>query len=213
MTKVKICGLRRVEDINAVNSALPDYIGFVFAPSRRRLDERAAAMLKERLDRRIRAVGVFADQEIGTISGLYRNGVIDMAQLHGGEDAGYIAKLKGRCDCPVIKAVGIGDTLPPLPEGPEYLLFDTLSAERGGTGRVFDWSIIQDIAGRPYFLAGGLTPDNVSGAIKKLAPFCVDVSGGVETGGIKDAGRIHEFVRTVRGRGSCVKSGAGKLGI
>jgi phosphoribosylanthranilate isomerase len=198
MSKVKICGLGRIEDITAVNSALPDYIGLVFANSRRRIDETTAAVLKERLDARITAVGVFADQDIETIAGLYHRGVIDMAQLHGDEDDGYIARLKERSGCPVIKAVGIGGLLPPLPLNADYLLFDTLSAQRGGTGIAFDWSVLKDFDGPPFFLAGGLTAQNVCAAVKALAPFCVDVSSGVETNGAKDADKIHEFARAAR---------------
>ena len=198
MSKVKICGLRRMEDIAAVNNALPDYIGFVFAPSRRRVDERTASMLKERLDTRIMTVGVFVNEKAEAVADLHRSGVIDLVQLHGDEDAGYIARLKGLCDCPVIKAIGIGHELPLLAYEPDYLLFDTLSEQRGGTGKVFDWGILNGFEGRPYFLAGGLTAANVAEAIKLLSPFCLDVSGGVETNGLKDMNKINEFVRLAK---------------
>jgi len=198
MSKVKICGLSRMEDITVVNDALPDYIGFVFAKSRRRIDERTASMLKEQLDTRIKAVGVFVNEKSEVITGLYRNGVIDLAQLHGDEDARYIARLKDCCDCPIIKAVGVGNELPPLPNDPDYLLFDTLSEQRGGTGKVFNWSVLKDSNCLPYFLAGGLTASNVVEAIALLSPFCVDVSGGVETNGLKDTCKIKEFIKLVK---------------
>jgi len=199
MTKVKICGLSRPEDIDAVNRALPDYIGFVFCESRRRVDETTAAGLRERLDDRIRAVGVFVNEDIGFIAGLSRRGVIDLAQLHGDEDEAYIRRLREACGCRVIKTVGVSSALPPLPNGPDYLLFDTASPQRGGAGRVFDWSVLQDYRGLPYFLAGGLTVERVAGAVRTLAPFCVDVSSGVETDGKKDGGKIDAFVSLVRG--------------
>jgi len=199
MSRVKICGLSREEDIRIVNRVLPDFIGFVFAPSRRQVDLLAAAALKKKLDPRIEAVGVFVNEDIESIAEIYRNKIIDLAQLHGDEDEAYIAKLKICCGCPVIKAVGVGNVLPPLPESADYLLFDTLSEQRGGTGRLFDWDVLKNYAGLPYFLSGGLGVHNVSGAIKTLSPFCVDVSSGVEEDGVKNEKKIDDFVRLVRG--------------
>ena len=198
MSKVKICGLRRVEDIDAVNHALPDYIGFVFAPSKRRIDIETAAMLKERLDNRIKVAGVFVNEEIGIISKMVQDGIIDLIQLHGDEDDSYIKRLKAMCACPVIKSVGVGGALPVLPKAADYLLFDTLSAQRGGTGEKFDWHILANHRGAPYFLAGGLTCENVSEALSRLNPFCVDVSSGVEIDGFKDPEKIDKFVQIVR---------------
>ena len=198
MSKVKICGLSRTEDVDAVNRALPDYAGFVFAPSSRRVDTGKAALLKGMLDARIEAVGVFVNESIDAIAELYSNKVIDMVQLHGDEDDAYIRTLKSRCGCRVIKAVHVGDTLPDLPGSPDYIMFDTASARRGGMGRTFDWDVVRGYAGLPYFLAGGLTASLVRGAINLLSPYCVDVSSGVETDGKKDAEKIAEFVRVVR---------------
>ncbi|MDR0294529.1 MAG: phosphoribosylanthranilate isomerase [Oscillospiraceae bacterium] len=192
MTKVKICGLSRREDIDAVNRALPDYIGFVFAPSRRRVDAETAAALKERLDGRIKTVGVFAGQDIETVAELCRNGVIDWIQLHGGEDGAYIRRLRDRADVPIIKAVPV-TTAAIWPDGADYALFD---GPRGGGGETFDWTLLQG-TDRPYFLAGGLHAGNVRAALKRK-PYAVDVSGGVETGGVKDAAKIDAFVRLVR---------------
>ena len=198
MCKVKICGLSRKEDIDAVNRVLPDYIGFVFAPSRRRVDEGTAAALRERLDGRIQSVGVFVNRDIEFVAGLYRKGVINLAQLHGDENGEYVKRLKEMCGCPVIKSVGIGGALPVLPEEPDYLLFDALSAQRGGTGEAFDWNVIKGYKTKPYFLAGGLTIENLTGALKFLNPYCVDVSSGVETDGVKDPGKIENFIQIAR---------------
>ena len=200
MTKVKICGLSREEDIRIVNRILPDFIGFVFAPSRRQVDILTAVTLKKKLDPRIEVVGVFVNEDIESIAQIYRNKIIDLAQLHGDEDDAYIAKLKAKCGggCPVIKAVSVGSVLPLLPDGADYLLFDTLSEQRGGTGQTFDWSLLTNYAGLPYFLAGGLDVFNATEAIKKLSPYCVDVSSGVETDGIKNEKKIDDFVRLVR---------------
>ncbi|MCL2112208.1 MAG: phosphoribosylanthranilate isomerase [Clostridiales bacterium] len=200
-TKIKICGVSRKADIDAVNHALPDFVGFVFAPSRRRVDIQTAATLKAALDPRIKSIGVFVNEDIDTVVDIYRSGIIDMAQLHGDEDNAYMKQFRELCDCCIIKAVGIGETLPTLPETPDYLLFDTLSSERGGVGRAFDWDVLKDYSGLPYFLAGGLDVGNVQGALKTLSPFCVDVSSGVETDGVKDANKIEDFVRIVRRNG------------
>jgi len=198
MSKVKICGLSRAEDIEAVNAALPDYAGFVFAESRRHVDERTAAKLRGDLDSRIGAVGVFVNEDIEKVTRLFEKGIIDIAQLHGDEDEDYIRTLKESCGCRVIKTVSMENIMPDIPKGPDYLLFDTLSAERGGTGRTFDWHIIKGFDKKPYFLAGGLNAANVREAIGLLSPYCVDVSGGVETYGVKDAAKIKEFVNIVR---------------
>ena len=207
---IKICGLSRPEDIDAVNRALPDYIGFVFAPSRRRVDIETAAALKKRLDARINTVGVFVNESVDTVVELFHNGVIDLAQLHGDEDAGYIRRLKNACGCKIIKAIGIDSSLNSLPPQlqrrqasvasmPDYYLFDTVSGNRGGSGEVFDWTILKEYRGIPYFLAGGLSARNVAEAIRVISPYCVDVSSGVETDGKKDTVKIDAFVHLVRG--------------
>ena len=198
MSKVKICGLSRMEDITAVNRALPDYIGFVFAQSHRRLDLNKAAALKKNLAPSIKAVGVFVNERISVVSQIYRRGIINMVQLHGDEDDEYIGQLKNVCGCPIIKAIGVGAVLPTLSVVPDYLLFDTLSTQRGGIGKSFDWNVLKEYHGLPYFLAGGLSIDNVADAIGLLSPFCVDVSSGVETDGFKDAIKISKFVNTAR---------------
>ncbi|AIZ55958.1 N-(5'-phosphoribosyl)anthranilate isomerase [Candidatus Methanoplasma termitum] len=198
MSKVKICGLSRPEDIEAANSVLPDYIGFVFAESRRQIDEKKAKSLKGKLDGRIEAVGVFVNEDAEKVSKLYKNGTIDMVQLHGDEDSEYIKQLKEDCGCRVIKSIPIGGSIPPIPKGSDYLLFDNLSAQRGGSGKTFDWHILKGFDTMPYFLAGGLNSSNVWEAVRTLSPYCMDVSGGVETGGVKDPAKIKEFVKLVR---------------
>jgi phosphoribosylanthranilate isomerase len=199
MSKIKICGLSREEDIYAVNRAMPDYIGFVFAPSRRQVSIGQAAKLKKILDRRIKAVGVFVNENMDTVLNLIKEGVIDIAQLHGDEGSQYIKAVKSSCGCKVIKSVSVGESLPELPESADYLLFDTLSGQLGGAGKIFDWGKLKNVAPGPYFLAGGLSCENVLNAINLLNPYCVDVSSGVETDGKKDAEKIFGFIRLVRG--------------
>lgn len=208
-TKIKICGLTRKQDIEYVNEALPDFIGFVFAKSRRQVSAETAAELKSLLDVRIKSVGVFVNEDISFICGLSSKGVIDYIQLHGDEDCKYIEALKEQlrksdCSTPIIKAVRVKDagSLHMLQEfNSDFFLLDTYSdKEYGGTGKTFDWSLAQNI-GKPFFLAGGLNYDNITDAINKAGPFCLDVSSGVETEGFKDRTKIIglvEFIRSVK---------------
>ena len=198
MTKIKLCGLTRPEDIQAANELKPDYIGFVFAPqSRRHVTPRQAAQLEELLDLEIAVVGVFVNETIETIAALRECGIIDVAQLHGSEDEDYITALRELTDMPIIKAFRIEteeDVAAAERSSADHILLD---AGNGGTGTSFDWSLIKTIQ-RPYFLAGGLDPDKVQGAVESLHPYAVDVSSGIETGGVKDPEKMRRFVRAVR---------------
>ncbi|MDR2098353.1 MAG: phosphoribosylanthranilate isomerase [Spirochaetaceae bacterium] len=201
--KVKICGLFREEDIDFVNDAKPDYAGFVFAASRRQLDFKTARKLRSKLVDGIVPVGVFVNAEIGTIEALYSEGIIGAAQLHGGEDEAYIERLKKRCRIQVIKTVicsgpcGAGDLIQ-AGSAADFLLFDS----GAGSGRNFDWNILDfknkaQKPSRPWFLAGGINQDNIAKAMP-LNPFCIDVSSGVESGGVKDGEKIKTIVSAVR---------------
>ena len=199
MTKIKLCGLSRPQDIQAANELSPDYIGFVFAPkSRRYVPPKRAAELRGLLDPGISAVGVFVRESPETVAALLDCGIIDVAQLHGGEDEDYIAALRELTGQPLIQAFRIDseqDIAAAEHSTADYVLLDS---GNGGTGTVFDWSLLRAIR-RPYFLAGGLSVDNVRGAVEALRPFAVDVSSGIETGGVKDENKMIEFVRAVRG--------------
>ena len=197
MTKIKLCGLTRPCDIEYVNELLPEYIGFVFAPkSRRYISPEKAEVLREHLDDRITPVGVFVDEKIEVIADLIKRKIIDIVQLHGNESEQYIEDLRRVIDCPVIKAFRIeseADIVSANNSSADYILLDS----GGGTGKVFDHSLLKDIA-RPYFLAGGLTPENVETAVKQLAPFAVDASTSLETDGFKDKIKMTAFVNAVR---------------
>ena len=197
MTKIKLCGLTRPCDIEYVNELLPEYIGFVFAPkSRRYISPEKAEVLREHLDDRITPVGVFVDEKIEIIADLIKRKIIDIVQLHGNESEKYITGLRRVIDCPVIKAFRIeseADIASANQSSADYVLLDS----GGGTGKVFDHSLLKDIT-RPYFLAGGLTPENVETAIKQLAPFAVDASSSLETDGFKDKIKMTAFVNAVR---------------
>ena len=197
MTKIKICGLSRQSDIDTVNIEKPDYIGFVFAESRRKVTPEQAATLRKTLSPDIVPVGVFVNETIDNILLLINSGVIEIAQLHGSEDETYIKKLKQQTSKPVIKAISVenkGDVQKWASTSADYLLLDY---KGGGTGQTFDWDLIGETT-KPYFLAGGLDPENITEAINKTSPFAVDVSSGVETNGVKDPEKIKEFIRRVR---------------
>ncbi len=198
MTRIKLCGMARVTDIEAVNELLPEYIGFIFVPGRRRnIAPELAAELKRCLRPEIQAVGVFINEEAERVAQFLREGLIDIAQLHGTEDEDYIKRLRALTGKPLIKAFRI-DTEEDIRRAEastaDYVLLDS---GIGGTGRVFDWTLLEQMK-RPYFLAGGLTVENVRPAVERLHPYAVDVSSGIETDGLKDQIKMREFVRQVR---------------
>ncbi len=198
MTKIKICGLSREEDIICVNALCPEYIGFVFAEkSRRFVTAEKALALRELLDRKITPAGVFVDASPELAARIADRGAIDVIQLHGNEDNAYIAKLRTLTNVPVIKAFRIRsseDIQAAESSQADYVLLDSGC----GTGITFDWSLIGDIK-RPYFLAGGLDCDNVADAVKNLSPYAVDVSSSMETDGVKDPQKIKDFIQKVKG--------------
>ena len=195
--KIKICGLSRIRDIQIVNKAKPDYIGFIFAESRRKVTLAQAEELKKSLSSDISTVGVFANEPIEHLLPLIRSGVIDMVQLHGSETEEYIAELKSLAGKPVIKAVPVinaGDTQQWADTCADYLLFDNAG---GGSGRHFNWDLIGRIK-KPYFLAGGLNSANIEQAMQKTDPYAVDINSGVETDGAKDEKKIHSIISMIR---------------
>lgn len=196
-TRVKICGLRRPRDIEIVNEYKPDYVGFVFAVSKRQVSAESAKSLRKLLKEDIMAVGIFVNEEASRVSQLANEGIIDMIQLHGDEDEAYIARLKEMTNKPIIKAFSIrkkDDISRAKESSADYILLDSGS---GGTGTAFDWTLVKDI-GRDYFLAGGIDAKNVKDAVRRFHPFAVDISSGVETDGYKDRRKIDELMTAIR---------------
>lgn len=196
--KIKLCGLTRPCDIEAVNELQPDYIGFVFAKkSRRYVSPEKAEELKAMLAPGIQAVGVFVNEEPEQIVSLLEAGIIDVAQLHGQEDEREIRRLRELTDHPLIQAFRI-DTEQDVERAnastADYVLLDSGA---GGTGTVFDWDLLQAIR-RPYFLAGGLGTENLGTVKAKLNPYGIDVSSGIETDGYKDKEKMTAFVAAAR---------------
>lgn len=196
--KIKLCGLRRPGDMEAANELRPDYVGFVFAKkSIRYVSPEQAASLKKLLHPDIMAVGVFVNEQLKTVADLLSSGVIDIAQLHGGEDETYLEALRRLTDRPLIKAFSVKgeeDIQSACSSTAELVLLD---AGEGGTGTAFDRTLLQNM-NRPYLLAGGLDASTVGEAVKRWRPYGVDVSSGIETDGFKDAGKMRAFVRSVR---------------
>lgn len=197
MTKIKLCGLSRPCDIEAANELKPEYIGFVFTPkSRRHVTSQTATKLKQLLSHEIQVVGVFVNEDVEKIVDLVNRGIIDVVQLHGDEDEDYISRLRQFTDKTLVKAFRIetpSDIADAEQCSADYILLDS----GAGTGTVFDWKLLKNIC-RPYFLAGGLSPDNAGNAVAAFHPFAVDVSSGIETDGLKDKTKMAAFVAVVR---------------
>lgn len=221
-TGIKICGMRRKEDIEAANACRPDFVGFILSPGfKRSVTPEAAEQLARRLAPGILKVGVFVNESVEKVAAAA--GFLDMIQLHGKEDNAYIRDLRGRMTTTtdprgrlmtndprgrlLIQAFRIrcaNDLKRAMESEADYLLLDNGT----GTGEAFDWSLIRDAealkrgeAARPWILAGGLGPDNVAEAVRRFRPFAVDLSSGAETDGWKDPEKMARCVQAVREAG------------
>lgn len=215
--KVKMCGISKVETIPAVVEAKPDYMGFVFAPSKRQVTVDQAKTLVEELHKQytkrynngaeqsnndeIKTVGVFVNETLDNLVSIATETNLDAVQLHGDEDEAFIQSLKGRTNVEIWKAVQIrsaADAEAWIDSSADMLLFDAYHKdERGGTGEVFDWSCL-DVFERPFMLAGGIDSTNVARAIRTVRPYGIDISSGIETDGVKDDEKIKAFTNIVR---------------
>ena len=197
MTKIKFCGMRRPEDIEAANEILPDFIGFILAPRFWRyvpLD--TVKNLASMADPKIKRVGVFVDNPESDVLEALKSGAVNMAQLHGGEDEEYIKKIQRAASKPVIKAFKItcAKDIKKASESPaDLILLDAGT----GTGERFDWSLIKNI-GRDFILAGGLNSENVREAVERFHPYAVDLSSGIETDKVKDPSKMRAVAEAVR---------------
>ena len=197
-TKIKICGLRRREDILAVNESGPDYCGFIieFPKSFRSVTAEKVRELVKELSPEIQPVGVFVNASMELVTGLLNDGTLAAAQLHGQEDEAYIRRIQKNTGHQVIKAFSVKtaqDIENALKSPADYILLDQGG---GGTGQTFDWSLIPEID-RPFFLAGGLGADNLETAVRTIHPYAVDLSSSVETDGMKDRDKILKAVQLV----------------
>lgn len=205
MTKIKICGLTSFNDIEVVNQYRPDYIGFVFAKSRRQISDELAKKLRARVESGIQVVGVFVNDTISHITNLCMQGTIDVIQLHGDEDNEYIRVIRQNTSVPVIKADRLENRMNAemlQRSVADYILFDsfTNASEYGGTGKPIDLSLLPSLI-RPTFLAGGINETSVQQIIETYHPYCIDVSSSVETNGKKDPEKIIRMIQAVRKSG------------
>ena len=215
--KVKMCGISKVETIPAVVEAKPDYMGLVFAPSKRQVTVDQAKTLVEELHKQytkrynngaeqsnndeIKTVGVFVNETLDNLVSIATEANLDVVQLHGDEDEAFIQSIKERSNVEVWKAVQIrnaADAEAWIDSSADMLLFDAYHKdERGGTGEVFDWSCLDEFE-RPFMLAGGIDSTNVARAIRTVRPYGIDISSGIETDGVKDDEKIKAFTNIVR---------------
>lgn len=199
-TKIKLCGMFRECDIEYVNEAKPDYIGFIvmFPKSHRNIDLETALRLKSRLSPEIKSVAVSVNAPVKLFAEFAKRGAAELLQCHGDEDADYIARLRELTDVPIIKAVKVtkaADIEAAQKLGADYLLLDSGT----GSGVTFDHSLIDPQKIRvPFFLAGGLTPENIGQAVREIRSYGVDLSSGIETDKLKDREKILAAVREVR---------------
>lgn len=198
--KVKICGLKRAEDVLYVNEYRPDYVGFVFAGEKRRISLNQALQLRKLLTPEIQVVGVFVNESLKVVSQLVNERVIDLVQLHGDEDESYVSRVK-QLEIPVIRACRVQskeDVLICQDSTADYLLFDTFTKHAyGGSGKTFDHELLSSNK-REFFLAGGITPENITQILTNVKPYAIDVSSGVETDGFKDPKKIKDIMEIIR---------------
>jgi len=221
--KVKMCGISKIETIPAVIEANPDYMGLVFAPSKRQVTVDQAKTLVEELHKQyanrynrdaeqysnqtlihqesIKTVGVFVNETVESLLKIAKEVKLDVIQLHGDEDESFIQTLKEQSNVEVWKAVQVrsaADAEAWIDSSADMLLFDAYHKdERGGTGEVFDWSSLDEFE-RPFMLAGGINSTNVARAIRTVRPYGIDISSGIETEGVKDDEKIKAFTNIVR---------------
>lgn len=200
MVRTKICGLTRTADIAFVNHSQPEYAGFVFAKSRRKVTDEQVKVLKADLIPEITAVGVFVNESPKRMAALKNDGIIDIIQLHGNEDNEVIRQLRSLTDAKIIQAFGIAsqeDLQRANDSEADYYLLDH---GRGGTGSSFDWRLLEETRAfnRPFFLAGGMKPENVGYAAEHFKPFGIDISSGVESNGYKDENKIRTVIGRIR---------------
>ena len=194
-TKIKVCGLKSMEDVGIMNEFLPDYCGFIidFPSSHRSITKQVAENLSKELNPRIKTVGVFVNSPVEDVIELLNRGVIQIAQLHGNEDEDYIHEVQAKTNKPVIKAIIVRDEFDVLRGKSSPADFILLDGGKG-SGDVFDWNLIMDIK-RDFFLAGGLGEDNLKKAVQTLHPYGVDLSSSLETDGKKDREKIQRIMK------------------
>ncbi len=201
--KIKICGIKTLDEVKVMNEFLPDFTGFVFAKSKRRVDFRTAEILSKNLSLKIKKAGVFVENKEDEILGLYKMGIIDIAQLHGEYGEEFIKNLKKE-GLEVIKVIKVFDkdkenNLLNVQTSADYLLFDTFYPDKdGGGNKTFNWDI-KIKTDKPFFVAGGLSENNLADMAKKLSPYGADISSGAEENGLKTRKKVSAIMEVMKG--------------
>lgn len=202
MSLVKFCGLFRDEDIKNVNILKPDYAGFVFAESRRKISMEQSIHFKNMLDKSIKAVGVFLNNTIEEIINICSRNIIDLVQLHGNISDEFINEIKLKTNMPVIIAANItelNNILALEKSRADYVLLDS---KKAGSGRQFDYNLLNHALKngftRQYFIAGGININNIE-EVMKYNPYCIDISSGIEKNGVKDYYLMEEIIKKIKG--------------
>lgn len=196
--KIKICGIKNENEAKIINECMPDIAGFVFASGKRQIDINKAKILKKIINPEIETAGIFVEQNEDEILEIYNEKVIDIIQLHGDYDEQTIKNLKEKTNAKIIKVIRVKEGFYKIETLADFILFDTYSKDKyGGLNKTFDWNI-KIISNVPYFVAGGINENNIIEMVKKLTPYGVDISSGVEVDGFKTKEKVFNIIKIIK---------------
>ncbi len=196
--KIKICGIKNENEAKIINECMPDIAGFVFASGKRQIDINKAKILKKIINPEIETAGIFVEQNEDEILEIYNEKVIDIIQLHGDYDERTIKNLKEKTGAKIIKVIRVKEGFYKIETLADFILFDAYSKDKyGGLNKTFDWNI-KIISNVPYFVAGGINENNIVEMVKKLTPYGVDISSGVEVDGFKTKEKVFNIIKIIK---------------
>ena len=196
--KIKICGIKNENEAKIINECMPDIAGFVFASGKRQIDINKAKILKKIINPEIETAGIFVEQNEDEILEIYNEKIIDIIQLHGDYDERTIKNLKEKTNAKIIKVIRVKEGFYKIETLADFILFDTYSKNKyGGLNKTFDWNI-KIISNVPYFVAGGINENNIIEMVKKLTPYGVDISSGVEVDGFKTKEKVFNIIKIIK---------------
>lgn len=196
--KIKICGIKNENEAKIINECMPDIAGFVFASGKRQIDINKAKILKKIINPEIETAGIFVEQNEDEILKIYNEKIIDIIQLHGDYDERTIKNLKEKTDAKIIKVIRVKEGFYKIETLADFILFDAYSKDKyGGLNKTFDWNI-KIISNVPYFVAGGINENNIVEMVKKLTPYGVDISSGVEVDGFKTKEKVFNIIKIIK---------------
>lgn len=196
--KIKICGIKNENEAKIINECMPDIAGFVFASGKRQIDINKAKILKKIINPEIETAGIFVEQNEDEILKIYNEKVIDIIQLHGDYDERTIKNLKEKTGAKIIKVIRVKEGFYKIETLADFILFDAYSKDKyGGLNKTFDWNI-KIISNVPYFVAGGINENNIVEMVKKLTPYGVDISSGVEVDGFKTKEKVFNIIKIIK---------------